>query len=357
MTDARLRRFLLLAASAAAAAALGWAALRYLLPWLLPFLFAAAAAAAMEPAVRFLQSRLRLRRGFSSLMLTLFLLFVLGGLLSLLGAALAREARALLARAPALLAAAPAALGELLERVDRFGAACPPWLRAHVEETLARYAAEAGQLLAALTDRLFAWLAAAASALPRLFLGAATAVLATFFLSESRPQLLAAARRSLSPAALSRLRALRGGLARSLARWLRAELTLCAVTFAELLTGFLLLRRPWALLPALLITLVDALPVFGTGTVLLPWAAVELLFRNVPRALALAALYLVTLTVRNVLEPRLLGAQAGVPPVASLLAMYLGFRALGVAGMVTFPFLLLLAAQLLREDGALAGKT
>ena len=62
----------------------------------------------------------------------------------------------------------------------------------------------------------------------------------------------------------------------------------------------------------------------------------------------LLALYLCTLITRNTLEPKLLSAQAGLPPIASLMAMYLGARAFGVAGMVLFPLLLLLAAQVLR---------
>ena len=60
------------------------------------------------------------------------------------------------------------------------------------------------------------------------------------------------------------------------------------------------------------------------------------------------SLYLCTLTVRSITEPKLVAAQAGLPPIASLMAMYLGARAFGVAGMVLFPLLLLLAAQMLR---------
>ncbi len=350
MDDAFLRRFLLRAASAAAAAALGYAALRYLLPCLLPFLLAAAAAAAMEPTVRFLRVRLRLRRGFSSLLLTLFLLFLLGGLLSLLVTTLVGEARNLLENVPALLDAANAAVDSLLERADRFGAAAPPWLRSYIEQTLARHAAGAGELFGALARRLLSRLGSFAAALPSLFLGVATTVLAIYFTSSSWPELSGFVSAHLSARARRRLCFLRAGVTRSLARWLRAELTLCAVTFAEVFAGLLFLRRPYALLLAFVITLVDALPVFGTGTVLLPWAAAELLFQNAADAVFLAALYLVTLTVRNVLEPRLLGAQAGLPPVASLFAMYLGFRLSGVAGMVLLPFLLLLGAQLLRRE-------
>ena len=117
---------------------------------------------------------------------------------------------------------------------------------------------------------------------------------------------------------------------------------------AAMLLGFWLLGERYSLLAAFLITLVDALPVFGTGTVLIPWALAELLLGSVPRGAALVILYLCTLTVRSITEPKLVAAQAGLPPIASLMAMYLGARAFGVAGMVLFPLLLLLAAQMLR---------
>jgi len=346
MSDARLKRFLLRAAAAVTAAALVYAALRYLLAWLLPFLLAAACAAMMEPAVRFLQRRLGFRRSFASLVLTLFLLFLFGGLLLLLGTTLTGEAYDLLRRVPDLAAAVPNALAGLTERVESGSAACPPWLRRAIETTLMRYAAEAGDPLGALADRLLGALAAVAAALPRFFLSAATAVLAIYFTSSSLPELSGQLKAHASARTRERLLRLRDGLAHSLVRWLRAELTLCAVTFAELLAGFIFLRQPYALLLAFLITLVDALPVFGTGTVLVPWAAAELLFQHIPKSVVLCVLYFVTLTVRHVLEPRLLGAQVGLPPIFSLMAMYLGFCAFGVTGMVLLPFLLLLAAQL-----------
>ena len=128
---------------------------------------------------------------------------------------------------------------------------------------------------------------------------------------------------------MQKLLRLRDGVMRSLARWLRAQATLSLITFSELLVGFLLIRQRYSLLLAFLITLLDALPVLGTGT-----------------AIVLLALYLCTLITRNTLEPRLLSAQAGLPPVASLFAMYLGYCTFGIAGMVLFPFFLLLLSQI-----------
>ncbi len=68
-----------------------------------------------------------------------------------------------------------------------------------------------------------------------------------------------------------------GGLREALGGWLKAQGLLMLITFGELAAGFLLLRVELSLLLAGLVALVDALPVFGTGTVLLPWAVLALL--------------------------------------------------------------------------------
>lgn len=346
MTDDRLRTFLLRAGSAAAAAGICYLAVRWLLPWLLPFLLAAAGAAALEPPVRLLQQKLRLRRGFASLVMTLVLIFLLGGLLSLLAATLAAEARTLLAQAPMLLERIPAVFDSLARRVRQYGVLCPPWLREQADAALAQAALDTESLLSRATAAAMGAASSAAGALPRVLLGTATTLLAVYFTSASWPALRQLCANRLSERSRSRLTTLRKGLASSLARWLRAELTLSLITFAELFCVLAFLREPYALLLSVLITLVDALPVFGVGTILIPWAAIELLLENLPKAVILLALYLLTLAVHWILEPRLLGAQAGVPAIFSLLAIYLGFCVLGVGGMILFPFLLLLAAQL-----------
>ena len=126
-------------------------------------------------------------------------------------------------------------------------------------------------------------------------------------------------------------------------KWCKAQCILLGVTFCELLAGLLLMRQGYALLLAALIAVIDALPVFGTGTVLVPWGALCLLTGNVPKGLGLLALYGVISLVRSVLEPKIMAAQVDLSPLA---AMYVGFCAFGVAGMVLCPMALLCVKQL-----------
>lgn len=348
MFEERCQKFLLYLFSAAAAAGLFYLVFRYLFWWLLPFLLALGVAAAVEPVVAYLRVHLRFRRSFSALLLTLVLLFLLGGLLSLLGTTLANQAYALLKKAPLLLERVPQLLDAFFARLDGYSAAFPQWLRDSLYGAVMRALSDAESFFSDLTGRFLSFLGSFAAALPRRVLSGATTVLAVYFTIASYPTLCRMLKARLSGKTIRSLRLFRSGVTQSLSRYLRAELTISFLTFLQLLLGFFLMRQDYALLLAFLITLLDALPVFGTGTALVPWALLSLLFSSVPKAIALLALYLCTLLMRNVLEPKLLASQAGLPPVASLFAMYLGFCTFGVAGMIAFPFLLLLAAQTYR---------
>ena len=345
LNEKTISRFLRLSLAAFAGAAVFYVCFRYVLPWCLPFLLALLVAALLEPVIRYLQQRFRFRRGFSAFLLTLTLLFLLGGLLSLLWSTLLAQTNALLSAAPAFFDAIPAAADDLLSRLEQFSASSPEWLSRYLHTQLFKAITDADSLLRSLSSRAMTYLASAAAALPGSVLAVATCVLAIFFTSTSYPELCAALARNMPQRTLEKLRLFRSGVMRSLARWLRAQATLSLITFSELLLGFLLMRQSYSLLLAFLITLLDALPVFGTGTALVPWAVFTLLFGFPPKAIVLLALYLCTLITRNTLEPKLISAQAGLPPVASLFAMYLGYCTFGVAGMVLFPFFLLLFVQ------------
>jgi predicted PurR-regulated permease PerM len=103
--------------------------------------------------------------------------------------------------------------------------------------------------------------------------------------------------------------------------------------------GLALLRVPYAFLLAVLLAVVDFLPLLGTGIILLPWAAVSLLLGEVKLGIGLAVLYGVTSVVRQVLEPKLIGEGLGLHPLVSLAAMYGGLRLFGVWGMILAPLL------------------
>lgn len=338
--------FLLRTAYAAVWTALLYLAARYLLLWLLPFLIALGLAALAEPAIDFCRRKMRFRRAFTAAVLTLGLLVGLAGFVWFLLEQLLGQAVDLLTTLPEQLQHLPSLIGELEARFNSFCAACPAAVRVWLEQLLDALAVQLPALVQAFSARALSFVTAALGKLPQAFLFCATTALAVFFTAGSYPAILSFFRRQLSPGGRSVARDVKATLFSTLGKWLRSELTLIAITFAQLLVGLVLLRHPYALLLAFLIAFIDALPVFGTGTVLIPWALLSCITGRVPYGIALAALYAVIALVRSVMEPKLVAAQAGLPPLAALVAMYVGFCALGVAGMLLFPLALLFIKQL-----------
>ena len=165
MHSAQKKEFLITFAYAASLLALAYLFFRYLFWWLLPFFLAIAAAAAMEPAVRFLQRRFHFQRGFSAAVLTLFLLFLLGGLLSLLLSSLFSEAESFLTLAPRALGTLPEYTAQLTARLEAYCALCPEWLQTFFAGQLAELSVRLSEILSALLGRLLSALAALAAVL------------------------------------------------------------------------------------------------------------------------------------------------------------------------------------------------
>ena len=316
MRDPKLT-FLIRCAYGAVWLALIWLMVRYVLVWLLPFLIALALAALLEPAVVLCRRRLHLRRGFTATVLSLVVLGTVAAGLVLLAMVLLRQVCELSGRLPGYL-----------------------------EALLDGLSAQLAELLESIGQRCLRAVTAAAAALPQAVLFCATTLLAVLFTAGSYPRIRAFLRRQLPEDRLRQARGVKADLLVTLGKWCKAQCILLGVTFCELLTGFLLLRQGYALLLAAMIAVIDALPVFGTGTVLVPWGALCLLTGNVPKGLGLLALYGVISLVRSVLEPKIMAAQVDLPPLAALAAMYVGFCAFGVAGMVLCPMALLFVKQL-----------
>lgn len=345
----RRGEFLVTFGCVAAGAVLVWVLARYVLGWLLPFLIALGTAALTEPLIRTLRKRLHLQRGFLAVVLTALVVGAAAALLTVLAVLLVRQAMSLLEDLPAMLTGLPERLRSVVDRLESFCAACPEGLRDLLERGLTVVNDQLSALIGRLSAAGVRWLAALVAALPRILLFAGTTVLAMFFTAACYPRLTAFVERQLKPGGMERARELKAHILQTLGKWLRAECILIAITFGELLAGFLLLRQHYALLLAAAVALIDALPVFGTGTVLLPWALGCCLVGDFPKGIALTALYAVIMLVRSITEPKIMAAQAGLPPLAALMAMYVGFCTLGVGGMILLPILLLLVKQL--HDG------
>ena len=313
-----------------------WLAGKFILPFLFPFLLGAGVALAAEPVVRLLSGRLKLGRGLAAgvgVSLTLTLLF---GIVLFAGSLLVREAGTFARQIPQV-AQQSAALLE--DAITSLSAKIPEPVGPVLTGSVHRFF----QDTAALTDQAVQKVPGLLSGLLGKVSGSAmiigTGILSGYFISARLPRLRTFAGEHIPPFWKDSLLPTWQHLKASLGKWLAAQGKLIAITYGIVSVGLLLLGIPYAFAWAILVAAVDAIPLLGTGTVLLPWALSKLLQGDPLIAGGLAALYLVAMITRTVLEPRFYGSHLGLDPLVMLFFLYFGYRLWGFLGIIISPLL------------------
>ena len=326
-----------------------WLGLRYVLPVALPFLLAGALALISEPLVCSLQNRLHLRRSAATGIGVSICLLIAALIFLTLCAFLLRQLRSLADVVPDLEGSAAQGIASLEDFFLVLAGKTPQGIRPILTHGIENLFSGSSRIL----DRISGWLLNIASgvlkALPDSALGLGTWILAAYMTSAKLPRIKQYFADHLPQKwteqyfpAIQRLR-------HSLGLWRTAQFKLTGITFGVLAVGFFLLRIPYAVAWAGLICLVDALPILGTGTVLIPWSLVSFLQGDHLQAVGLLSIYGVAALLRCILEPRLVGKHLGLDPLLTLFALYAGYHLWGIFGMLLAPVLTVTITQLLRK--------
>ncbi len=131
--------------------------------------------------------------------------------------------------------------------------------------------------------------------------------------------------------------------------YLKSYSVLMLLTFVELCFGFVLLGIQYWYFIALGIAIFDILPILGTGGILIPWTLIAAILGNYKIAIGIFVLYIVITIIRNILEPKIVGRNIGVHPLATLIGLFVGLRLFGFVGMIGFPVALSIFANLERD--------
>lgn len=337
-----------------AAAFAAWFTLRYLFSALLPFIIAAIIAAVVRP----LAIKICEKNNMSVRIVSAGLVFLLLGIVTL---ACSFGIRRLITE-----------LGELAAGINEDGNAVGEMLSALVEMTNGLGERIAGLFhrgraedVSVLGDQINEWLtemfnnavnaigarlpgliSSIVAALPGLLLGLTVTVISAFYFALDRDRIISAISSILPDGTKKALPHIKKEAAQTAASYIRAYSLILFMTFAEVFFGLSVIGVDYSFIIALITALVDFLPVFGVGTILIPWAIACFLLQNVSRGIGLLILYLAVVIIRQFTEPKIVGGTLGIHPLLTLFAMYLGFRLLGVIGMIIGPVIVTVARAL-----------
>ena len=324
-----------------------------LLSVLLPFLIAFLLAALTHPVACRLAARTRLPLGAVAVALTLLLLLLVGALGYLtLSSAVAELQR--------FLALAGDENSELSLQISRFSdtvrglfSRLPQGFSGvfrltadFIGEPEEFFNAQLQRLTERLGEALSAFLAGVLRALPRVLFFLLVTLIACFYFSLEYTKvtgflasLLPHRMGSRLPAFGRRMRAVAG-------KYVAAYGLLFLITCGELLVGLFLIGADYVLLPAVLIALLDLLPIIGVGAALIPWGIFAFFVGKTGLGVGLLVLYLVITVVRQLVEPHIVGKSLGLHPILMLVGIYAGLTLFGLVGALAGPLLLLLAKLL-----------
>ncbi len=316
----------------------------FLLGILLPFLIAFLLAALTHPAAKRFAARLRLPQKAVAAVFTLCALALVGTVIYLLFSRALIELQNFIGQLSEEQGEMQAKLTQVFDFFKNLFARLPGEfsgifspLGGFIEDPQAFLTEQLRGMITKISEEIPAFVMRLIAALPAALLFLLVTVIACFYFSveyetvtESMPRLLPPKWRERVPEISRKARAGAG-------QYLRAYCLLFLITFAELLLGFVILRVDYVFLLALLVALLDFLPIFGVGTVLLPWAIFALLTGNTFLGIGLFVLYAAITVIRQVIEPHIVGKSLGLHPILMLIALYAGLKIFGIIGVFAGP--------------------
>lgn len=314
-----------------------------------PFVAGFLLALMLQPLVRFLKEKLRLRPGFASILVTLLSFFILFGLMALLGYWLVTEITTLVVRLSSIDTTKIAGplnelMGHLGIYVDRIDS---EFIRQNQEQLIKFLQTGAGILTSVLNTVL-----RILTSLPAILTMFIVMIFSTYFFAKDMPVIKRHVASFLSQTTVINIRsASRHSLAMS-GKLLASFLLIYLITFLQTLLVFFLLGVPYPLVLSLIAGIADVLPILGPGTVYVPLAVISLVQGDYFTAVALIVAWLLISTIRQVIQPKIVSASIDIHPLSMLAAIYFALVA-GRVSILIYMTLFFVLYQVLCKTGVL----
>ena len=316
-----------------------------------PFVLALVFAWMLNPAVRWLEGKSSGSRKVISMILVVMVYAVIGGALFGLGWVAVDQVRSLFENRQSLL-------DELLDGVVNVINSVGGWLEGMGDFVPQGVITTSEDLIDALLDWVRGldydrWLTQMAGQAPSMVTnvsGFAVALvvfmMASYFITGDYPRLRQELTDRVPITARDFCRSVKNIFMGAFGGYIKSQLILSAGVFLILGVGFFLMGQPYGLLLAFGLAVLDFIPIIGAGTVMVPWAVIDMVLAQYKQAAALMAIWGVIVVFRRFAEPKVLGDQTGLSPILSLVGIYAGMKLGGVLGMVLGPLLLLVCVNL-----------
>jgi len=332
-------------------AVMGYLSIKYLLGLLLPFIIGLGITGLLNPIIRVAAKKSHIPRKIVAILFVILFYTILGFVFSWLGVHFWSMIKEFLQGLPQIYSSTiEPALDTFFTRMEKLAEGLEPSATQTVKDLAVSLSGSAAAVISNISSAAIKGISSLVSSIPNLIISVAFAMISTLFFAIDYDRIKGYIREK-SPDKINRQTVEVKSFAVYIAsKYIKGYALIMLITFTELSIGLTVLGVDRSIQAAAIISLIDILPVLGTGGVLIPWIIIELVLGNVPLAVGLTVVYLVILIVRNILEPKIIGEQIGLHPLIMLICIFIGAKIFGFTGMIALPICAVVLKQLYDHD-------
>lgn len=304
--------------------------IRFFMPFIIGWFISMVA----NPLVRFLEKKVKIVRKAGSA----FVIITVMGLIALLGYAvvvnLLQQLIAFLKNLPETWMSVEADLLKVGTKLTTYYDKLPMDVQERFIDLQMNFSTYIGDLVSSFGTPTVEAASSFAKNIPLLIIYIIMTLMSAYFFIADREMVLEFVRKSTSESIKDRFSLVYNSLKQAVGGYFEAQIKIMAVVAIILLIGFSILKVQYAILFSVLIAILDFLPFFGTGTVMIPWAFIKFISGDYKMAVGLLIIWGVSQLVRQVIQPKIVGDSMGMPALPTLFMLYIGFRIWGALGLI-----------------------
>ena len=310
----------------------------FLLPriiiWFMPFVTGWIIALIASPLVHFFEKRLKIRRkaGTAFVIISVIALVILAGYL--IGAQLVEQIAEFIGDVPKLWEAAQEDFAQIGEKLSVALKYLPSELQLTINSITGNVQEYFGGIMESISEPTITALGNFVGSLPNIVISVIMSLLFAYFYVADKGYLSGLLEKAIPDSVLVRLQMIKRGLTKAVGGYFKAQLKIEVWMYLLLGIGFSILQVKYAFLIAIGVAILDLLPFFGTGTVLIPWAIIKFLGADYKMVIGLLIIWGVGQLARQLIQPKIVGDSVGLAPIPTIILLFVGYRVAGVIGMI-----------------------
>lgn len=308
----------------------GWKLLRFFAPFVIGWLIACIA----HPVVGWLEKHVKIVRKLGS---ALVIIVVLGGVIALLYfgiAKLVEEFGVWVNQLPMIYEEVAVEIQKIGNQISKLVEKIPDETAETWKNFMGTMEQKVGNWIGKMGEPTVEAAGNVAKKIPSAFIYTIVTIVSAYFFVAERDEVLQWVKKVTPKPIEDRMSMVTKNLKCAVGGYFKAQFQIMLVVASILCVGFLALGINYAILLAIVISFLDFLPFFGTGTAMIPWGIYEVVTGDYKRAIVLFVLYGVTQLIRQIIQPKLVGDNVGLKPLPTLMLLYVGYRFSGIFGMI-----------------------